>query len=100
MTTHGKTHGTDLSTQICEHVLLFKHVQMKSGLWSFCTESMKQAWLLNWDFMTLGLVSDDGAKGQFSTHLRRPNDVCVCVCVKREVPGIKKNRACLVFSCP
>lgn len=48
---------TDLSTQMCVCVCICVCVcvQMKSCLWSFCTESMKQAWLLNRVFIHSGL---------------------------------------------
>lgn len=37
------------------HVSMLVCAQMKPCLWSFCTESMKQAWLLNRVFIHFGL---------------------------------------------
>lgn len=40
-------------TSVC--VFIRVCAQMKSCLWIFCTESMKQAWLLNRVFIHFGL---------------------------------------------
>lgn len=84
-------------TSVC--VSIWVCTQMKSCLWSFCTESMKQAWLLNRVFIHFGLWWWDQrtvkknykqTRGDLVVHMCVFALVCVCSCVC--IDGSAKNK--------
>lgn len=95
--THGKTHGTDLPTQICVRVRSFERVRRKSRLRSFCTESMKQAWLFSRVSIRFGLQWR-GHRTVLNTPEGAERCERVSVCIKEKCQELGKSEHVLGFS--